>query len=167
MTTPEEAMFAEALAAARAGERSRARDLLTRLLKIRQDQPEYWLWMSAVVETSKERIFCLKEALRLDPDNLSAKRGLILAGALAPDPSVAVPAKYQKRNWKSQVILPGGMEAALPISKRHRCRVRCLEPTVRPASPDRPVWEPGEFPEPMPVPAREVPAVAGRARREH
>lgn len=118
MTTPEEAMFAEALAAARAGERSRARDLLTRLLKIRQDQPEYWLWMSAVVETSKERIFCLKEALRLDPDNLSAKRGLILAGALAPDPSVAVPAKYQKRNWKSQVILPGGMEAALPISKR-------------------------------------------------
>ncbi len=96
-------MFNEALSAIQAGERARARDLLTRLLKAGQANPEYWVWMSAVVETAKERTFCLKEASRLDPQNAAAKRGLLLLGAIPPDPDQVFPARYQKRNWQSKV----------------------------------------------------------------
>src|SRR5512133_1445425 len=109
MSTPQEAMFTEVQSAIQAGDRARARDLLTRLLKIGQDNPEYWVWMSAVVDSSKERIFCLKEALRLDPQNSAAKRGLALVGAMPPEQSQVIPARYQKRNWQSRVK---GMEGS-------------------------------------------------------
>lgn len=110
MSTPEEAMYEEALSAIHSGDRARARDLFTRLLKIRQDNPEYWVWMSAVVDTTKERVFCLKEALRIDPKNATALRGLTMAGAVPPDPALALPARLQKRNWASKMNLPGGAD---------------------------------------------------------
>jgi tetratricopeptide (TPR) repeat protein len=103
---PQELMFREALQAVHEGDRSRARDLLTRLLKVRQDNVDYWIWMSAVVETPKERKFCLKEVLRLDPQNSIARRGLVLLGVMPPDESQVVPLQYQKRSW--QPDLPGG-----------------------------------------------------------
>lgn len=99
-------MFQEALQAVQAGDRGRARDLLTRLLKIRQDHVDYWLWMSAVVDTQKEKIFCLKEALRLDPQNSIAKRGLTILGVTPPDSKLVVPLRLQRRSW--QPALPGG-----------------------------------------------------------
>ncbi|HSV85913.1 MAG TPA: tetratricopeptide repeat protein [Levilinea sp.] len=89
------------------GEQSRARDLLTRLIKTAPNQASYWLWMSAVVETSRERIFCLKEVLRIDSHNEDARRGLILMGAAPPDESLAIPLHLQKRNWKLQVFQTG------------------------------------------------------------
>jgi hypothetical protein len=95
-------MFHEALEAAHAGDKARARDWLTRLLKERQDNVEYWIWMSAVVGTPKEGVFCLKEALRLDPQNVIARKGLAILGALEPDQSLVVPAEYQKRDLQSR-----------------------------------------------------------------
>ena len=49
-------MLREALEAIARGQRERARDLLTGLLRAGQANPAYWLWMSAVVDTSKERV---------------------------------------------------------------------------------------------------------------
>ncbi|HZW03951.1 MAG TPA: tetratricopeptide repeat protein [Anaerolineaceae bacterium] len=94
-------MFREAMAAIDNRERARARDLLTRLLKINPHQPEYWLWLSAVVDSPKERAYCLKETLRLDPQNESARRGLVMLGELPPDPSLAVPARLQQSDWQA------------------------------------------------------------------
>ena len=51
-----------------------------RLLKTDQSNASYWIWMSAAVDTTKERIYCLETALRLDPQNAIAKRGLVLLG---------------------------------------------------------------------------------------
>jgi tetratricopeptide (TPR) repeat protein len=99
----EESMFKEAMAAIDAGENSRARDLLTRLLKDNPNNAQYWLWMSAVVETRKECIYSLKEAYRLDPQNVAAKRGLMMYGEIEPDPSLALPYKYQKHDWESEL----------------------------------------------------------------
>lgn len=98
--TPEEAMIQEAMAALHAGDRVRARDLFTRLLKLNQNNPEYWLWMSAVVDTPKERAYCLNEVLRRDPSNLAARRGLQLLGLAPPDPSQVIPLRLQKRSWQ-------------------------------------------------------------------
>ncbi len=101
--TAQSQIFNEAMAAIEQGDKSRARDLFTRLIKQDANQLEYWLWMSAVVETPRERIYCLKEALRLDPQNQAARRGLILQGVLPADSSLAVPLRYQRRNWQSQI----------------------------------------------------------------
>jgi len=75
----------EALAAARAGNRVRARSLLTKLLKTDSSEVDYWIWMSSVVESRREKIYCLESALKLDPTNRAVLRGLTLMGARAPN----------------------------------------------------------------------------------
>ena len=92
-------MFEEAQSAVHAGDRSRARDLLTRLLKITTNNPDYWVWMSAVVDTPREQQYCLKEALRLAPDHIAARWGATLAGLIEPNPSLGLPYEQQKRTW--------------------------------------------------------------------
>ncbi len=94
-------MFKEALIAIENGETERAQDLLSRLLRVDKDNGEYWLWMSSVVRTTKEQEYCLQNALRIDPKNRSARRGLVLFGKLPPDEVVPIP--LQKRNWEAKV----------------------------------------------------------------
>jgi len=84
LSTQEVTMLTEAIAAVRAGDHTRARDLLSRLLKMDSANPEYWLWMSSVVETDRERIYCLQSVLRNDPTNRAALRGLTILGAHLP-----------------------------------------------------------------------------------
>ena len=83
----ENLMLQEAIDAIRQGQRRRARDLLTRLLRADQSNPEYWLWMSSVVDSLKERKYCLEMVLRVDPDNRQARQGLVMMGAVPPPPS--------------------------------------------------------------------------------
>ena len=84
----EDTMLNEAIEALRKGDHVRAKDLLTRLLKLDQSNVNYWVWLSAAVDTKKERIYCLQTALKLDPNNLAAKRGLIIFGALKQDADI-------------------------------------------------------------------------------
>jgi tetratricopeptide (TPR) repeat protein len=94
----EDVMLQEAISAIRQGQRIRARDLLTRLLRANQSNPEYWLWMSAVVDTNREQVYCLQSVLRLDPSNQAAKEGLVLLGAQAPA-GMVLPAPAVRRKW--------------------------------------------------------------------
>ncbi|MBN1665679.1 MAG: tetratricopeptide repeat protein [Anaerolineales bacterium] len=97
-------MFQQAMEAINAGQRERARDLLTRLLKVEKSQPEYWIWMSTVVDSPKEQVYCLQSALRLDPDNQVARNGLVLLGAaLAPDD--LQPQVPQRRSWDVEAVM--------------------------------------------------------------
>ncbi len=74
----------EAIAAVRTGDRARARELLSRLLRAETQNAEYWIWMSAVVDLPRERIYCLESALKIDPTNRAAMRGLAILGARRP-----------------------------------------------------------------------------------
>ena len=94
----DEKMFQEAKQAIQDGHKDRARDLITRLLKTDQKNPDYWLYLSAVVESTTEKIFCLESALRIDPENQAALRGLVLLGARSPDERI-VPVPVVKRKW--------------------------------------------------------------------
>ncbi len=98
-------MFQEAVEALRVGEKARAKDLLTRLLKTDQNNVDYWIWMSAAVETTKERVYCLQTAFRLDPQNAAAKRGLILLGALPPDENAQPFPMNHPRAWEEELKL--------------------------------------------------------------
>jgi tetratricopeptide (TPR) repeat protein len=95
-------MFQEAVQAIHQGQRARARDLLTRLLRADQRNAAYWLWMSSVVTTPKEQVYCLQSALRLDPGNQSARRGLTTLGALPPNASLK-PVPPPRRQWVVEV----------------------------------------------------------------
>ena len=53
------------------GDRFQARDLLAELLKEDPGNIEYWLLLSTVVGSNKERIYCLNKVLEIDPDNMS------------------------------------------------------------------------------------------------
>lgn len=96
-------MFDEALQAIRDGHRPRAKDLLTRLIKVDQSQPDYWLWMSATVDSEKEQIFCLQNVLKLDPNSVPARRGLVVLGALRPEEAGLPPANVLE---DTRVVIP-------------------------------------------------------------
>ena len=76
----EDKRFTLAKFAIEQGDRFQARDLLASLLKDDPDNIEYWLLMSTVVESQKERVYCLKKVLTLDPINPDARLGMILFG---------------------------------------------------------------------------------------
>ncbi len=90
-------MFQEAQNAFAAGQHERAKDLLTRLLRKDQNNAEYWLWMSTVVESPGERVFCLEKAIKLDPNNVAVRRGLVLHGALPPNDNLPPAAPVRRR----------------------------------------------------------------------
>ncbi len=85
-------MFREAVQAVRAGQRRRARDLLTRLIKTDANNADYWVWLSSAVDTEKEQVYCLQKALEIDPNSIHARRGLVMLGALAPEQANLPPA---------------------------------------------------------------------------
>jgi tetratricopeptide (TPR) repeat protein len=99
---PEDIMLQEAVEAIRQGQRGRARDLLTRLLRADASNTQYWLWMSSVVETPKEQIYCLQSILKVDPNNKAAKQGLVLLGAMPPETEVK-PVPPVRRRWHVEV----------------------------------------------------------------
>jgi len=102
----ENTLLHEAMEALHLGDRARARDLLTRLLKTDQNNPTYWVWLSAAVDTQKERLYCLQMAIQADPQNAAAKRGLILLGALPPDDSVPPFPLNRGRLWEEKLTMP-------------------------------------------------------------
>lgn len=103
----DETLLQEAIEAIRQEKFERARDILTRLLRADQKNPVYWLWMSAAVQTSKEKRYCLETVLRLDPDNELAKQGLALMG-IGSSKANPVPLSLPRRKWKvdDQIFLP-------------------------------------------------------------
>jgi tetratricopeptide (TPR) repeat protein len=98
----QEKMYKAALEAIDQGQTVRARDLFTRLLRSDSSKAEYWLWMSTLVDTNQERIYCLESALRADPDNEAAKRGLIILGARQAGKDVT-PAPLIRRHWEKEM----------------------------------------------------------------
>ncbi len=114
---PEDTMLQEAIQAVRQGQRTRARDLLTRLLRLDQNNPDYWLWLSAVVETTAEQVYCLETILRLQPEHTAARQGLILLGAQPTGPQ-PLPDVQSRRSWQApQMPVPRRSAWANPAAR--------------------------------------------------
>src|SRR5574342_554792 len=101
----DDAAFQEAVEALRAGNKSKARELITDLLKTDQKNVTYWIWLSAAMDSTKERVYCLQTALKLDPENATAKRGLILLGALPADETIQPFPVNRPRAWEEKLLL--------------------------------------------------------------
>ncbi len=96
-------LLPQAIAAARAGQKEEARQLLVQVLRANPRSEAGWLWMSAVVDTRAERVHCLKQVLAINPASEMARRGLEALGALdaaqpaappSPAPHDAPPAPH-------------------------------------------------------------------------
>jgi len=98
----QEKMYKAALEAIDQGQTARARDLFTRLLRSDSSKAEYWLWMSTLVDSNQERIYCLESALRVDPENEAARRGLIILGARQAGDDVT-PVPSIRRHWEKEL----------------------------------------------------------------
>ena len=122
----EDTIFQEAVDALREGDKAKAKELLTQLLKTDQTNSAYWIWLSAAVESTKERIYCLQTALQLDPENATAKRGLVLLGGLPPDESVQPFPLNRPRLWEEKL----GLVTDKPKEKR-TLRTMMASPTGR------------------------------------
>ncbi len=103
--TPEERLYQEGLEAIKQRDFPQARDLFTRLLKLNRQNPDYWIGMSAAVETTKERGVCLHEVLKFDPQNHLAIRGLRLIGENIEDPVPDWKVSQVATNWKTSLEL--------------------------------------------------------------
>ena len=98
----DEKIFAQVIEGIKKGERSHAKELLTSLLQTDKHNPDHWLWMSSVVDSRKEQIYCLETVLRLDPENEAAKRALIMLGEIDPGDGV-VPIPPLRREWVKEL----------------------------------------------------------------
>ncbi|MBN1451618.1 MAG: tetratricopeptide repeat protein [Anaerolineales bacterium] len=105
MAEEEDILFQEAVEALRQKDKAKAKNMLTQLLKSDQKNVQYWIWLSAAVESTKERIYCLQTAHQLDPENATAKRGLVLLGAIPPDESVQPFPLNRPRLWDEELAL--------------------------------------------------------------
>ncbi len=114
-------MLQEAIEAIAQGQTSRARDLITRLLRKDQNSPQYWLLMSAAVESKKECVFCLRNVLRIDPENALAKKGLILLGDLPAQEGEYT--QIIKKQWEVEELIPPFVHNKLRKEKRELNRL--------------------------------------------
>jgi tetratricopeptide (TPR) repeat protein len=71
-----EQLLREGIAAAKAGHKDQARQLLLRVIALDQEVEAAWLWLSEVVDDPHERQICLENVLALNPSNAAAQSGL-------------------------------------------------------------------------------------------
>jgi len=98
------------IAAIRAGQSNEGRRLLAQALQINPRSELAWLWMSSVVQTTEQRIHCLKQVLAINPQNEAALKGLRSLGALeAPPPAQPAPATPSSPQSPPPVQAPDGI----------------------------------------------------------
>ncbi|XWX03256.1 hypothetical protein VZO05_12160 [Aggregatilineales bacterium SYSU G02658] len=74
------------IAAAKAGNRAAARELLEGVLAQDSQNELAWVWLAGVVNTIAERRVCLERVLAINPNNEVARRALIQLGGTPPSP---------------------------------------------------------------------------------
>lgn len=88
----------QAIAFARAGQQSAARQLLMQLVREDPNNEKAWLWLAGVAQNNSQQHDCLQQVLRINPANQQAARRLneLEAMRAAPDtvsaPTAASPA---------------------------------------------------------------------------
>lgn len=94
-------LYQRGLAAARGGQKRLAAVLLTRSVQLDPQNERAWLWLSGVLDNPRQQAFCLNAALKINPQNEHARRGLrlleernLLRGeAPEPAPGLALPSE--------------------------------------------------------------------------
>ncbi len=110
MTTPEvQGLVQAGIAAAKAGEREKARELLLQVVAHDEQNELAWLWLSGVVEADEDRRICLENVLAINPDNRVAQKGLTRLPAKTAEsvpPSTTVRKEHAPISPAAAVLYP-------------------------------------------------------------
>jgi len=98
-------LLKQAVEAGRNKEPEHARGLLLQLLHLDNREPLYWLLMSTAVESREEQIYCLKNVLRLDPENSAAIHDLKQLG-VEVQPVSSKDDSAGRQEWHTANITP-------------------------------------------------------------
>ena len=112
----------QGIAAAKAGDKPHAFDLLTRASQDPGTSELAWLWLSSVVNNDSERLYCLENTLRINPDNAAAKKGTSVLRQKGFSPSIPVYPKHPKTETKQDFTMP-------PVSSAKPAREEYSFPT--------------------------------------
>lgn len=82
-----ENLLRQGIAAAKAGQRLEARQVLMRVVKADQRNEQAWIWLAAVVDDPAHQRTCLEYALKLNPQNVQAKQGIAWIDKHYPPPA--------------------------------------------------------------------------------
>jgi hypothetical protein len=74
--TPVNELLRRGIAAAKAGHREQAREILLSVIELDERVELAWLWLSGVVDSLEDRRICLENVLTINPDNANAQAGL-------------------------------------------------------------------------------------------
>jgi hypothetical protein len=124
--------------ALRSGDRSAARLLLGAALKQDPNDATAWLWLTGALESEAERIQCLKQVLRIDPENAAASRGLaLLLGQRAKGAASAEAAPMESAPAEAAPVEAAPVEAASAGAQVYSERVAPAQPeeSALPAAP--------------------------------
>lgn len=73
----------QGIAAAKAGDKEQARQLLQQSIRLEPNSEPAWLWLASVARDQRERVFCLRRILEINPANEQAIKALRQIGELA------------------------------------------------------------------------------------
>lgn len=108
-------LFQQGVAAIRAGDKAKGRELLTQVIEQDQLHEQAWLWLSAATDDKQERIVCLQNVMTINPNNKTARNGLIKLGALPAEeipgddappspPEGPAPSLSPDEQWRSRML---------------------------------------------------------------
>jgi hypothetical protein len=157
-------LYREGVAAIRAGDQAAGRQRLAQVLKAQPNHADAWYWLSAAVDTDKERVYCLRKALAINPNHeAAAERFAILTGtsptpepesapppepesapapepAPPPEPEPAPPAAGPDESWR-QGFAEGAEESAAEDDDEDEYEWQpSAGRTWRPATPGKEAW---------------------------
>lgn len=90
-----EDMLSNGIAAVKAGKMDKAQEWLVALLQIDRYNEQGWLWLSGATDNDQDRLDCLREVIKINPDNAFAQRGLAALQARVQPPSAPTESQEQ------------------------------------------------------------------------
>lgn len=69
-------LLEQGIAALQAGDKMRARRLLSRAINQDPQDERGWLWLSGTMDRDEDRLQCLQQVLAINPENHAARRGV-------------------------------------------------------------------------------------------
>ncbi|KAB8139914.1 hypothetical protein F8S13_26000 [Chloroflexia bacterium SDU3-3] len=120
----------QAIQACRQGSIPTALDLLAKAIARDARNEHAWLWLSGLVATDSERLFCLNRVLQINPGHVSARHGVkMLPAATEPQPPA-------QQHSEQSCAFPGcasGRRASSPYCLAHWMAI--YRPAISPAAP--------------------------------
>ena len=106
----------QGIAAARNGEKDRARALLQEAVRRDPRSEAAWLWLSSVANDTAERVFCLRKLLEINPNNENAIKGLRTLGISDDSPAASTVAEAPQAALLRRIGPAASAEVATPAA---------------------------------------------------